>query len=188
MKIGIIFAYKYNILILNKKIKTTLLVVDCRVYNHISMYNARDTHIYWAWQKRSGQYAIIIPISVGCWDQTEPEKLRHLMYCLDCWNQTTIIISSHILRELAEFCTSIGFLKAGAVLDSGRVSGLLAKYQNPVATYQVKIIEKANRALDALRKCLNIQEAKPFRHCKNPKSPSPGSTNISQNLNRTSKA
>ncbi len=41
----------------------------------------------------------------------------------------TILISSHILTEMAEFCTSIAILEEGRVLASGRVSDILARLQ-----------------------------------------------------------
>src|SRR5438093_8748532 len=37
----------------------------------------------------------------------------------------TVIISSHILTEMADFCTSIGILEEGHLLASGRVEDIL---------------------------------------------------------------
>ncbi len=53
----------------------------------------------------------------------------------------TIVISSHILPELENLCTSIGILYKGKLIEHGRVGELIAKYQNPVATYQINILE-----------------------------------------------
>lgn len=39
----------------------------------------------------------------------------------------TILISSHILTELADFCTSIGIIEQGKLLASGRVEDILQK-------------------------------------------------------------
>jgi len=39
----------------------------------------------------------------------------------------TVLVSSHILTELADFCTSIGIIEAGRVLASGRIEDITAK-------------------------------------------------------------
>jgi ABC-2 type transport system ATP-binding protein len=62
----------------------------------------------------------------------------------------TIIISSHILKELADFCTSVGILKAGKLIEQGRVEELSVKYQNPEKTYKIKVLEKMDCALQVL--------------------------------------
>src|SRR5438093_253756 len=41
----------------------------------------------------------------------------------------TILISSHILTEMADFCTSIGILEEGRLLASGRVTEILHQLQ-----------------------------------------------------------
>jgi ABC-2 type transport system ATP-binding protein len=41
----------------------------------------------------------------------------------------TILISSHILTEMADFCTSIGILEEGCLLASGRVEEILKQLQ-----------------------------------------------------------
>jgi len=41
----------------------------------------------------------------------------------------TILISSHILTEMTEFCTSIGILEQGQLVSSGRVDDILASMQ-----------------------------------------------------------
>jgi ABC-2 type transport system ATP-binding protein len=42
----------------------------------------------------------------------------------------TILISSHILSDLSEFCTSVGILEKGVLLASGRVADILAKMES----------------------------------------------------------
>jgi ABC-2 type transport system ATP-binding protein len=64
----------------------------------------------------------------------------------------TIIISSHILRELADFCMSLGILQAGKLIEQGRVKELLVKYKNPATIYQIKVIEKIDQALQVLNR------------------------------------
>jgi ABC-2 type transport system ATP-binding protein len=41
----------------------------------------------------------------------------------------TILVSSHILTEMADFCTSIGILEEGRLLASGRVEAILEQLQ-----------------------------------------------------------
>src|SRR5204863_1180173 len=41
----------------------------------------------------------------------------------------TVLISSHILTEMADFCTSIGILEEGRLLASGRVDDILRQLQ-----------------------------------------------------------
>src|SRR6516162_7670396 len=41
----------------------------------------------------------------------------------------TVLISSHILTEMADFCTSIGILEQGQLLASGRVTDILQQLQ-----------------------------------------------------------
>jgi ABC-2 type transport system ATP-binding protein len=42
----------------------------------------------------------------------------------------TILISSHILTEMTEFCTSIGIMEQGRLLKSGRVDDILREMQS----------------------------------------------------------
>ncbi len=60
----------------------------------------------------------------------------------------TILISSHILTEMAEFCTSIGLLEEGHLAASGRVEEILERVQ-PGLELRIELLEEAE-ALDAL--------------------------------------
>ncbi len=57
----------------------------------------------------------------------------------------TILISSHILHELAELCTSVGIIEQGKLLFSGQVDEILARAK----VGQIEHLEVANRAEDA---------------------------------------
>src|SRR5437763_7867113 len=55
-------------------------------------------------------------------------EFRELIKELHAMNRT-ILISSHILTEMADFCTSIGILEEGKLLASGRVADILQQLQ-----------------------------------------------------------
>src|SRR5216683_1383805 len=52
----------------------------------------------------------------------------------------TIVISSHILTEMADFCTSIGILEEGRLLASGRVADILQQLQ-PGLRLEIEVAE-----------------------------------------------
>ncbi len=61
----------------------------------------------------------------------------------------TIIISSHILPELAELCTSIGIIDKGRMVISGSVSEIMQQvYSKKVI--RIKVIEKVEEAVTLL--------------------------------------
>ncbi len=62
----------------------------------------------------------------------------------------TIIISSHILREIEDLCTSIGIIDRGKLVEYGRINELIVKHQNPIATYKIHILEGLNTAKKVL--------------------------------------
>ncbi len=57
----------------------------------------------------------------------------------------TVLISSHILHELAELCTSVGIIEQGKLLFSGKVDDILAKAK----VGQIIHIEVTERCEDA---------------------------------------
>ncbi len=63
----------------------------------------------------------------------------------------TVLISSHILPELADLCNSVGIIYQGKVIERGRVNELIYKYQNSVAMYKVKVLERMEQAIKTLR-------------------------------------
>ena len=58
----------------------------------------------------------------------------------------TIIISSHILPELAEMCSSVGIMKKGKLILHGQVDEILeqAKNANPL---RIDVIDKKEEAI-----------------------------------------
>ncbi|MEK6409903.1 MAG: ABC transporter ATP-binding protein [Acidobacteriota bacterium] len=53
-------------------------------------------------------------------------EIRELIREL-CRMGKTVLVSSHILTELADFCTSIGIIEAGRLLASGRIDEITAR-------------------------------------------------------------
>jgi len=62
--------------------------------------------------------------------------------------EKTILISSHILTELSDFCTSVGILEKGRLVVGGRIEDLLAKLKG-ATTLHVEVVSGAQQ-LDAL--------------------------------------
>jgi ABC-2 type transport system ATP-binding protein len=58
-------------------------------------------------------------------------EIRELIREL-CRMGKTVLVSSHILTELADFCTSIGIVEAGKLLAAGRIDEITAKLSGNV--------------------------------------------------------
>lgn len=63
----------------------------------------------------------------------------------------TIIISSHILTEMADFCTSVGIMEQGKLLASGRVDEILEKLQ-PGLRLEIEMLAGQGAARELLEK------------------------------------
>lgn len=67
----------------------------------------------------------------------------------------TILVSSHILPELAELCTSIGIIERGKMVISGKVEEIMLKvYKNK--TLRIKVCDKLEDAVVILKEYPNI--------------------------------
>ena len=62
----------------------------------------------------------------------------------------TILISSHILSELADSCTSIGIIERGRLLACGEVKAIMEKVRENVAV-EVEVLESPEKAERVLR-------------------------------------
>jgi len=60
----------------------------------------------------------------------------------------TILISSHILAELADLCTHVGMVHAGRLVREGPMDELLLAAERPA--YQLRVLHGTAAALDAL--------------------------------------
>ncbi|QAA35048.1 ABC transporter ATP-binding protein [Clostridium manihotivorum] len=72
----------------------------------------------------------------------------------------TILVSSHILPELAELCTSIGIIERGQVVVSGTVEEIMKKIYH-TQTIRIKVIEKAEEALRILKEYPDLENINP---------------------------
>ena len=62
----------------------------------------------------------------------------------------TILISSHILHELAELCTSIGIIEQGKLLFSGKVDEILSQARVGQLIH-IEVIDRVEEAAELLR-------------------------------------
>jgi ABC-2 type transport system ATP-binding protein len=63
----------------------------------------------------------------------------------------TVLISSHILTEMADFCTSVGIMEEGRLLASGRVGDILQKLQ-PGLRLELEVAAGMPQLLEILKK------------------------------------
>ena len=75
-------------------------------------------------------------------------EIRELIREL-CRMGKTVLVSSHILTELADFCTSIGIIEAGKLLAAGRIDDITAKLAGNVIL-EITVKGDPAAALEAL--------------------------------------
>lgn len=76
-------------------------------------------------------------------------ELRELLKELRAMNKT-IMISSHILTELAEMCTHIGIIERGKLLASGEVDQIMQSLR-PHRVFEAHILSDLQPAAEAIR-------------------------------------
>jgi ABC-2 type transport system ATP-binding protein len=81
-------------------------------------------------------------------------ELRALLKELGTMGKT-VIISSHILTELADMCTSVGILERGKLVAAGAISDILARV-NP-ARFLILRTSDPGRSLETLAKFAAVQ-------------------------------
>jgi ABC-2 type transport system ATP-binding protein len=75
----------------------------------------------------------------------------------------TILISSHILSELADCCTSIGIIERGQLLMHGPIDEVYRRIQRN-RIIELKILENMDAALSIIRSCPELRDLQPFDH------------------------
>src|SRR3990170_6247500 len=73
----------------------------------------------------------------------------------------TILISSHILTELADCCTSIGIIERGKLLAAGPIT-TIQRQLNRHRRLRIRILEGADRALTIIRSHPKTQGCEPL--------------------------
>jgi ABC-2 type transport system ATP-binding protein len=76
-------------------------------------------------------------------------EFRELLKQLHAMGRT-ILISSHILTEMADFCTSIGILEEGRLLASGRVADILQQLQ-PALRLEIEVASGQAQLMNILK-------------------------------------
>ncbi len=85
-------------------------------------------------------------------------ELRELLKELRKMDKT-IMISSHILTELAEVCTHIGIIEAGKLLITGEVDDILKSLQ-PHRTIEIQVLAHVDRAVAMLKQCEGVHDVR----------------------------
>jgi ABC-2 type transport system ATP-binding protein len=75
----------------------------------------------------------------------------------------TILISSHILSELADCCTSIGIIERGQLLMHGPIDEVYRRIQRN-RIIEMKILENMDAAMSIIRSCPELRDVQPFDH------------------------
>ena len=79
----------------------------------------------------------------------------------------TILVSSHILSELADFCTSIGIIERGKLLAAGSIQEI----QKQLRTHKVLKVrvldEDTDRAAGVIREHPSVRSVEVFDHTLN---------------------
>jgi ABC-2 type transport system ATP-binding protein len=76
-------------------------------------------------------------------------EFRELLKQLHAMGRT-ILISSHILTEMADFCTSVGIMEEGRLLASGRVGEILQKLQRGLRL-EIEVLGAGDKLAELLR-------------------------------------
>jgi ABC-2 type transport system ATP-binding protein len=82
-------------------------------------------------------------------------EIRELIREL-CRMGKTVVVSSHILTELADFCTSIGIIEAGRLLAAGRIDQITSQLAGHVML-EIRVKGDPSGAVSALAERTDIQ-------------------------------
>lgn len=69
----------------------------------------------------------------------------------------TILISSHILTEMADFCTSVAIIERGELLASGRVKDILQQLQ-PALRIEIEVLGDPAKVVELLKAHPSLQQ------------------------------
>src|SRR5438552_231849 len=83
-------------------------------------------------------------------------EFRELLKQLHAMGRT-VLISSHILTEMADFCTSIGIMEQGRLLAGGRVEAILEELQ-PGLRLEIEVANGPGKLLEILKEHAAVQQ------------------------------
>ncbi|MCH8275119.1 MAG: ABC transporter ATP-binding protein [Armatimonadetes bacterium] len=86
-------------------------------------------------------------------------ELKELIAELGRMNKI-VIVSSHILPELADFCNTIGIIERGALLAFGPVKDIMKQVQ-PTRVIRIRVLDGVARALELLQAAEHVKSAEP---------------------------
>jgi|GEM_PF-5265697 len=69
----------------------------------------------------------------------------------------TVIVSSHILSELADMCTSVGLMREGDLVDSGPLEHVVDRLGKPQREITVRFLSGVERAVQLLRETVGAE-------------------------------
>ena len=70
----------------------------------------------------------------------------------------TLLVSSHILPELADFCNKVGIIEAGRLLASGPVNSILAQASRDRYRLRVRVLQKSQEARALIEQSLEAED------------------------------
>lgn len=70
----------------------------------------------------------------------------------------TLLVSSHILPELADFCNKVGIIEGGRLLASGSVDNILAQASRDRYRLRIRVLQKANEARAVIEQSLQAED------------------------------
>jgi ABC-2 type transport system ATP-binding protein len=59
----------------------------------------------------------------------------------------SVIVSSHILSELADMCTSVGIMHQGRLLQHGPIASTLESIRTEAVVVRIELMERSERAI-----------------------------------------
>lgn len=68
----------------------------------------------------------------------------------------TLVVSSHILTELSDFCDSFGIMEKGSLVKSGKIDSI--NLDNSQREMRVEVISEISKAFELIRNINNVRE------------------------------
>ena len=68
----------------------------------------------------------------------------------------TIIVSSHILNEMTDMCTSLGVIKAGRLVLTGNIDNILSKVNN-LNPLLIEVVDREEEVISLLKKTKEVK-------------------------------